>query len=205
MDNVHYSELADFFHSWLSGITPFRDYDATATTRAAGEVQDTTADGFASSIEAVWRECHRVMKPEGLLAFTFHQAKVDGWVALMNALARAGFVVTAMHPIKGEMSVAAPKHGAREPSTLDTVVVCRKTSNAEASIGDSIEEAARWATDRLAELADGEVVFGPGDVRSVVRGCVLALLTRRDLDLQPCGLVEAADRLAAAAVEWFAS
>lgn len=205
MDNVHYSELADFFHSWLSGILPFREYEATDTTRADGEVQDTTADGFGFSIEAVWRECLRVMKPSGLLAFTFHQAKMDGWVALMQALARAGFTATAMHPIKGEMSVAAPKHGAREPSTLDTVVVCREASHAEALIGDSAEEAAEWATDRLTELAHAGIAFGSGDVRSVVRGCVLALLTRRDLDLHPRDLVEAADRLASCAVESFTS
>lgn len=205
MDNVHYSELADFFHAWLRGIRPFAAYPATSTTRAPGEVQDTTAAGFGLSIEAVWRECSRVMKNSGLLAFTFHQAKIEGWTAVMEALANAGFVVTSMQPVKAEMSVAAPKHGAREPSTLDTIVVCRKRGGVVATMGDSPHAAADLARERLAAIADGGVSFGSADVRSVVRGSVLSLLTRADLHFELGELLAAADDLAEALVEGFAA
>ena len=45
-DNVHYSELADFFYGWqqLDGG------NAPCSTRSAYEVQDTRADQFASRI-----------------------------------------------------------------------------------------------------------------------------------------------------------
>lgn len=196
MDNVHYSELADFFHAWLSGIRPFPAYPLTPSTRTRGEVQDTTATGFGLSIERVWRECSRVLKPSGLLAFTFHQAKIQGWMALMDALANAEFVVTSMQPVKAEMSVAAPKHGAKEPSTLDTIVVCRKRKHAVASMGDTPLEAAELAGERLAAIADGGIRFGPADVRSVVRGSVLSLVTRPDLRLELDQLAAEADNLA---------
>jgi putative DNA methylase len=205
MDNVHYSELADFFHAWLTGIRPFPDYPTSTSTRARGEVQDTTAAGFGESIGAVWRECERVLKPSGLLAFTFHQAKIEGWVAVLEALAKAGFVVTSMQPVKAEMSVAAPKHGAREPSTLDTIVVCRKRGGVRVTMGDTPCAAAERARERLAAIADGGVRFGSADVRSVVRGSVLSLLTRADLQLEAGELVDAAEILAEELVGVFAA
>lgn len=204
MDNVHYSELADFFHSWLTSIRPFPDYPTSASTRAPGEVQDTTATGFGESIEAVWRECARVLKPSGLLAFTFHQVKIEGWVAVLEAIAQAGLVVTSMQPVKAEMSVAAPKHGAREPSTLDTIVVCRKQGGAVATMGDAPHAAAERARERLTAIAEGGVQFGSADVRSVVRGSVLSLLTRADLRFELGELVGAAEDLAEDLVGVFA-
>jgi len=205
MDNVHYSELADFFHAWLSSIRPFAAYPTSMSTRSPGEVQDTTAAGFGESIAAVWLECARVLKPSGLLAFTFHQAKIEGWVAVLQALAQAGFVVTSMQPVKAEMSVAAPKHGAKEPSTLDTIVVCRKRGEAVATMGDTPCEAADRAHERLAAIAEVGIRFGPADVRSVVRGSVLSLLTRADLQLEPADLVAAATGLAEELVDLFAA
>lgn len=205
MDNVHYSELADFFHAWLTSIRPFSDYPSSPSTRARGEVQDTTAAGFGESIAAVWGECARVLKPAGLLAFTFHQAKIEGWVAVLEALARAGFVVTSMQPVKAEMSVAAPKHGAREPSTLDTIVICRKRGEAVATMGDAPSAVADRARERLAAIAERGIQFGSADVRSVVRGSVLSLLTRADLQFELSELVDAAEDLADELVDVFAS
>lgn len=205
LDNVHYSELADFFHAWLTSIRPFADYPTSMSTRTPGEVQDTTAAGFGESIAAVWLECARVLKPSGLLAFTFHQAKIEGWVAVLQALAQAGFVVTSMQPVKAEMSVAAPKHGAKEPSTLDTIVVCRKRGEAVATMGDAPRAAADRALERLAAIGEGGIPFGSADVRSVVRGSVLSLLTRADLQLEPGDLVTAAEALAEELVDVFAA
>ena len=205
MDNVHYSELADFFHAWLRNIYPYQGYSSMPTTRTAGEVQDTTVDGFASNIEAVWQECARVLKPSGLLAFTFHQAKPEGWLAVMKALANAGLIVSATQPVKGEMSVAAPKHGAREPSTLDTIVVCRKRGHGRANVGSTPTEAASWAREHLIAIAEGGVDFGFADVRSVVRGSVLSLLTLPEISIEVAKLLDAAERAADEVVAWFSS
>ena len=45
---------------------------------------------------------------------------------MLHALADAGFVIVAVHPIKSEMSVAAPKAQAKEPIDYDIIIVCRK-------------------------------------------------------------------------------
>jgi putative DNA methylase len=102
MDNVHYSELADFFHAWLRELVPFAQYPREeATTRNAHEVQSASPVEFQRAITRVWQECVRVLKPDGLLAFTFHQARLSGWVALVQALAEAGLMVTAVQPRQG--------------------------------------------------------------------------------------------------------
>ncbi len=124
-DNVHYSELADFFYAWQK-LVPRGAKHCAATTRSPLEVQDADAENFGRKLRGVFRECRRVLKDDGLLVFTYHHSRDDGWKALADAILGAGFVVVNSHPVKSEMSVAAPKSQAKEPIQLDIVVVCRK-------------------------------------------------------------------------------
>ena len=96
------------------------------------------------------------------------------------------------------MSTSSTKHG-REPSNLDSIVVCRKA--AEVAAGDStVMEAAMQAERKLTELSDAGITVGAGDVRSVVRGHVLATYTAAPNDVDLDQLVVRADELATAAV-----
>lgn len=123
-DNVHYSELADFFFAWQQlGPSPF--VGQRSTTRHEEEVQDTSAEQFAAKLRSVFLECRRVLRPEGLLVFTYHHSRMDGWTSLADAVVGAGFSFVNCHPVKSEMSVAAPKSQAKEPIQLDVVLVCR--------------------------------------------------------------------------------
>ena len=188
-DNVHYSELADFFHAWLAPLKPYSSYPSErATTRSNGEVQHTHADEFGRAIAAVWQECARVLKPEGLLAFTFHQSKTSGWTALVKALRSASLVVTAVQPVKAEMSTASPKSGASDPSNLDAVVVCRPYRGPTTP---TVERAIQL----LEECQDSGVAVGFSDVQSVVRGTVLARFTWETC-VELSSLEEEADRAA---------
>ena len=121
-DNVHYSELADFFQVWLREITA----ETAETTRHPNEVQHGDPVEFATRLRRIWKECHRVLKDEGLLVFTYHHSRPDGWSAVLESLVEADFVITATQPIKAEMSVAMPKNQAKEPIDLDIIIVCRK-------------------------------------------------------------------------------
>src|SRR5262249_33477539 len=128
-DNVHYSQLADFFHVWQRHILGGNGVRACETTRSAEEVQHGDAATFADRLGAVWRECHRVLRDDGLLIFTYHHSKPEGWRCVLHALADAGFVIVAVHPVKAEMSVAAPKSQAKQPIDYDIITVCRKQRN----------------------------------------------------------------------------
>lgn len=202
MDNVYYAELADFFHAWLQGIRPYSSYEEKSTTRASGEVQNADPTKFGRAIEAVWAECARVLKPGGLMAFTFHQARISGWIQVLESLRRAGFVVTAVQPVKGEMSTSIVKAGSQEPSNLDSVVVCRRLIDGAINSSRSLEEAWMVAYGRLLRLRKGGIAVGRGDVRSVVRGTLLASIaaTERELDDDVAVIV---DDLANQAVEEF--
>ncbi|MFH8678127.1 SAM-dependent methyltransferase [Streptomyces lydicus] len=198
MDNVHYSELADFFHAWLRSMKILATYPSDlATTRAEGEVQSASPAEFEKAITAVWSECTRILKPGGLLAFTFHQARITGWVSLVRALAAAGLVVTAVQPVKGEMSTSVTK-GGREPSNLDSIVVCRKRSDVGQRTSRMPDEVAEDGIRLLEHLRDEGMLVGAGDVRSVIRGRVLAAFTHTpeaDLDQLARDADDLADRM----------
>lgn len=205
MDNVHYSELADFFHSWLREIEPFEGYCAAPkSTRQTGEVQSPSPAEFGRAIEKVWCCCERILKADGLMAFTFHQARISGWIEVVRALHSAGFIVTAVQPIKGEMSSSVTKSG-REPSNLDSIVVCRKRSaNGIIRRGpDKPADAADRALSRLRSLRQAGTKVGTGDVRSVVRGEVLACYTKDGESTSLATLADVADQYADWAIEEF--
>jgi len=128
-DNVHYSELADFFYVWQQHVV--HGPSGGTTTRREGEVQSTDADIFARRLMGVLRECKRVLKRNGILAFTYHHSRPDGWKAVLSAVVKSGFWITAVQPVKSEMSVATPKSRASHPIDVDVVFVCRKSGVAQ--------------------------------------------------------------------------
>ena len=125
-DNVNYSELADFFYVWLKRFDIDIGSLGQESTRAVGEVQDNDARRFASKLCDVFSECNRVLKDDGLLIFTYHHSRVDGWVSVYNAISGAGFSISEVIPIKAEMSVSVAIMAAKEPINYDLVFVCRK-------------------------------------------------------------------------------
>ncbi len=129
-DNVHYSQLADFFYVWQRHILgPANDHAATST-RSEEEVQQSDAHTFAQRLTSVWQECHRVLKDAGLLVFTYQHSRPEGWRTMLESLVNSGFQMVRCHPIKAEMSVATPKQLARDPINIDMILVCRKVPQA---------------------------------------------------------------------------
>jgi putative DNA methylase len=145
-DNVHYSQLADFFYVWQRHLLGSEGPRACETTRCPDEVQHGDADAFEDRLGAVWRECHRALRDDGLLIFTYHHSRPAGWRCMLRALAEAEFVIVAVHPIKAEMSVAAPKAQAKEPIDYDIIIVCRKQGKNGALLPLDFESVLRAAT-----------------------------------------------------------
>ncbi len=126
-DFVHYSELSDFFFAWLAPVLKDQyPFFAREDSSADGEVQDKNPRTFARNLGLVFAECRRVMKDDGVLAFSFHHSRPEGWAAIYRALADAGLTVVAAHPVHAELRAASPKAAAKDPISLDAILVCRK-------------------------------------------------------------------------------
>jgi putative DNA methylase len=170
-DNVHYSELADFFYAWRQ-LTPQAKPGGGQTTRSPSEVQHTDADQFAAKLQNVFHECHRVLKDDGLLAFTYHHSREAGWKALADAVFGAGFTVVNSQPVKAEMSVATPKSQAKEPIQLDIIIVCRKEGMTD-SRRPSVKQAMESARSKLRRLLSAGFDLSGNDRRIVIFGQLL--------------------------------
>ncbi|MBI3089624.1 MAG: DUF1156 domain-containing protein [Candidatus Tectomicrobia bacterium] len=189
-DNVHYSQLADFFHVWQRHILGPKGHWRAYTTRSSEEVQNTDAEAFTTRLAAVWTEAQRVLKDDGILAFTYHHSRPEGWRAVLRALMVAGFGITATHPIKSEMSVAMPKHQAKDPIDLDIIIVCRKRSQLQAHRwnGDLLGTVTPLAAEQVRRFRDYSRRLSRNDVRVII----VAQLLRHLSVLHP---IEAALRL----------
>jgi putative DNA methylase len=179
-DNVHYSQLADFFHVWQRHLLGDSGTRRAATTRATGEVQDENGAAFTDKLANVLCEARRILKNSGLLVFTYHHSRQEGWSAVLDALMRSGLRVVAAHPIKSEMSVAMPKNLAKEPIDLDIIMVCRKVDEGSTAGEVGVEmggEVASVAAEQIAKLTRRGRKLSRNDVRVIVMAQALRYLT----------------------------
>lgn len=170
-DNVHYSELADFFYAWQQLWT--REH-ISKTTRSDREVQDTDPERFANKLSSVFSECYRILKNDGLLVFTYHHSREEGWKAVAKAIMDAGFVVINAHPVRSEMSVAVPKSQAKEPIHYDIILVCRKKTPDWTPA--TITQAVQSAEKKILRLIKSGFFLSENDKKVIIYGQLLTTL-----------------------------
>lgn len=131
---LHYSELADFFYVWLRLAlkdkypnyfsAEYTPKSLEAVANRAREPED--PDGFYQRLlTQCWREAHRLLKPGGTLAFTFHHSEDDPWVAVLESLFDAGFYLEATYPIRSDETKGEGEFGSKTIE-YDIIHVCRK-------------------------------------------------------------------------------
>lgn len=128
-DFVHYSELSDFFFAWLSPVLKSRyPWLSRPDSSDQGEVQHKDPRVFSRQLSYVFTECCRVIKDDGVLAFSFHHSRPEGWAAIYEAISNAGFAVVAAHPVHAELRSSSTKSATKDPISLDAILVCKKRS-----------------------------------------------------------------------------
>jgi adenine-specific DNA methylase len=83
-----------------------------------------TTGSFIEGLRRVFRECHRVLKDDGLLVFTFHHSKVWAWEGIGRILLDSGFYVSATPVVRSEGKSGF--HSSEGNIRYDCVLVCRK-------------------------------------------------------------------------------
>ena len=116
-DNVMYAELSDFFYVWLKRTAGhlfpelFRrqltDKENEAVANPAKFSGQTGARALAGKdyqerMAAIFAECRRVLKPDGIMTLMFTHKATGAWDALTTGLIEAGFAITASWPINTE-------------------------------------------------------------------------------------------------------
>jgi putative DNA methylase len=92
--NVQYGELTTLWTIWLRDLNPFdaADFmgDEVLVTRRT-KMRPKTIDQYRTGLARVFAECYRVLKQNGILAFTFNNRDPGAWHAVMRAAIDAGF------------------------------------------------------------------------------------------------------------------
>jgi adenine-specific DNA methylase len=108
-DNVQYSELSDYFYVWLRECLKdeYDEFKPELVPKAREIVANNSANKdeefFVESLSNVFSECHRVLKQDGEMVFTYHHNENEAWSVILEALIRSGFTVTGAYPVQSEM------------------------------------------------------------------------------------------------------
>ena len=181
-DFIHYSELSDFFFSWLSPAlkTRYSWFDRPDSSDH-GEVQNKDPRLFAKQLASVFAECCRVLKDDGVLAFSFHHSRAEGWAAIYEAITSAGLAVVAAHPVHAELRTASPKTAAKEPISLDAILVCKKRS--PLNVGQLDKHAVIAESEALAKrLEDAGMSISAADRFVILASQLLIPLSKQTRD-----------------------
>lgn len=135
---IHYSDLSDFFYVWLRLVLKDKYPNAFGSVHTQKSIEvvankalePTDPDGFYQRLlTQCWAEAHRIIKPGGMLAFTFHHNDDEPWVAVLESLFDAGFYLEATYPIRSDETKgdgAKPGTFGSQQIEYDIIHVCRK-------------------------------------------------------------------------------
>lgn len=159
-DSVPYAHLSDWPFVWVKqtgvfadGIAPDGLVEKTreiAVDRPHSKSPSTHNEAyFKQEIEKAFRECRRVLKPDGVAVIVFAHLNTSAWEALLEALVASGFRVTASWPVETERGGRLQAQGT---ASLQSSIhlVCRPLVSSD---GGSSEQVGEWR-DVLAELPD---------------------------------------------------
>ncbi|MBU7037417.1 MAG: DUF1156 domain-containing protein [Theionarchaea archaeon] len=125
--NIMYSELSDFFYVWLRLGLEDKDVFKSPLTRKDREILVNATQGknerfYIEGMTRVLSESHRVLREDGILVFVFQHKKTEAWSAILSAILKAGFYVTAVYPTHGETPSGVRAFGIN----YNSIIVCRK-------------------------------------------------------------------------------
>jgi hypothetical protein len=147
--------LADFFYVWLRLSLRHRypeifggAYTPNTLEAVSNPFREPeNPNGFYQRVlTECWQEANRVLKPSGILAFTFHHSEDDPWVAVLESLFDAGFYLEATYPIRSDETKGENAEFGAQKIEYDIIHVCRKRTEEPTAVS--------WGRMRREVLAD---------------------------------------------------
>jgi adenine-specific DNA methylase len=180
--NVQYAELSDFFYVWLraSLAGEYPEFNSPIVPKETEIVVNTKAgktdEHFREGLLRCFEECHRVLKDDGLMAFTFHHEEPKAWGAVLEAVLEAGFDVRAVWTYHSEARTGFHAEGIR----FDTIIVCRKRlEEAEpAAWGELRDKIVLAVREELRRLLENGAALSTEDVFVITMGKALPIYSR---------------------------
>ncbi|MET7666779.1 DUF1156 domain-containing protein [Micromonospora luteifusca] len=169
-DNVMYAELSDFFYVWekatLGKLLPayFHAAEADKADEAIANLarfalmgrrkQELAYADYQAKMTAIFTECRRVLRDNGVMTVMFTHKKADAWDALGHAIISSGFTIEGSWPVNTEPEASSHQHG-KNAANSTIMLVCRKRE----------------------ERTDGRTVF-LDDIEADIRAAARAAATR---------------------------
>lgn len=167
--NVMYAELSDFFYVWLkrtAGLLEPQLFTRSAADKSSEAVANKALfkgeanpgvlanNDYQQKMSAIFSECHRVLKDDGIMTVMFTHKDTGAWDALAMSLMDAGFVITASWPVNTEASGSLHiKDKAAANSTIFLVCRPREEAQGETMYWEDVEpEVARAVRARVGEF-----------------------------------------------------
>lgn len=92
--NVQYLELSHFWYMWNKDLYDVSKLDSdkeAVVNRKNNLTNRKTYKSYEDNLFHVFRECHRVLKKDGLMVMTFNNKDIRAWLALLISVFKSGF------------------------------------------------------------------------------------------------------------------
>lgn len=125
-DNIAYSELARFFGPWLQCLEVLdarEQQDILANSLVANKSRAGSVERYTDGLGQAFEEIARVLKRNGIVAFSYRHTDAPAWQALAEAIARTDLRITSVLPMPGE--AGSGLHAQGERGLWDAVFVLR--------------------------------------------------------------------------------
>lgn len=161
--NVMYSELIDFFHVWnyQSSISDEIGFTTELSPKRNEIIVNPVAGKdfgyYKDGITAVFSECYKKVKPGGFLVFSFHDKSLDSWMAVLESIYTAGFVLKECYPVQAETRTGA--HTSNKNSIgIDMMLISQKQNRGTVQLNmilpGVIKKATEQTRSRVVETLD---------------------------------------------------
>jgi adenine-specific DNA methylase len=187
-DNIPYAEYSDFFYVWLRDHIhplgrPLKTQHVSSIeslyVNPHAKNMDLEQRRFIDGMTNVFRECRRVLKFNGLMAFTYHHISNAAWETLCHALCDAGLYVVKVIPVRSEGKSGFHSYGGS--LKWDAVIMCRVRLSHTRIVGSSRPgKVLRWAGTRLRRWASRAqaLEMSDADRESLLKALACARLTQ---------------------------